>query len=444
MKDWLTKDLAYNWHPYTQMAAIMDNPPLLIERGEGIKLYDASGRWYYDTISSWWCNIHGHGHPRLKQAITKQLKKLDHTLFAGFTHKPAIELAERLVEITPAGLNKVFFSDNGSTAVEVALKMSLQYWRNLGRPEKSGFIALDCAYHGDTAGCMSVSGEGPFVQAFTPLMFPTRKIATPNCYRCPLELEKVRCKTACIKFLEKELMEHAATTAAIILEPLLMGAGGMIVYPADYLNKVAQLARTYDVQLILDEVATGFGRTDTMFACEQAGVSPDFLCLSKGLTAGILPLAVTLTTQKIFDSFCGPTGSDKTFYHGHTYTANPICCSAALASLNIFKEEKTLEHVKLIAQRLARAINDFRRHPLVGDVRTIGSVMALELVGDKAKKTPLAAYDAIIRGIYRRGLETNLILRPLVNIIYLFLPLCTTIDELDDIIERTKLVLKKT
>ncbi|MBN1472185.1 MAG: adenosylmethionine--8-amino-7-oxononanoate transaminase [Syntrophaceae bacterium] len=441
MKSWFEKDLAYNWHPYTQMAAIKDNPPLLIERAEGIKLYDSSGQWYYDTISSWWCNIHGHGHPRLRQAITRQLKKLDHTLFAGFTHKPAIELAERLVDITPEGLSKVFFSDNGSTAVEVALKMSLQYWRNSGHLEKNGFIALDRAYHGDTVGCMSVSGEGPFVQAFTPLMFPAHKVPTPYCYRCPLGLEKEKCDTACVRLLEDTLCKHAATTAAIIMEPLLMGAGGMIIYPADYLAQAARLARFYDVHLILDEVATGFGRTGTMFACKNADVSPDFLCLSKGITGGLLPLAATLTTQKVFDAFCGALGSDKTFYHGHTYTASPVGCSVALASLAIFEKEKTLEHVQMLSERLTGAINDFREHPLVGDARAIGTVAALEMVADKITKTPLASNDAIIRGFYRKGLEHNLILRPLGNIIYLFLPLSTTLNELDDIIERTKMAL---
>ncbi|HQP25853.1 MAG TPA: adenosylmethionine--8-amino-7-oxononanoate transaminase [Smithellaceae bacterium] len=442
MNKWLDKDFTYNWHPYTQMTTLRDNPPLLIERAEGIKLYDSSGQWYYDTISSWWCNIHGHGHPRLKKAISSQLKKLDHTLFAGFTHKPAIELAERLVDIAPAGLNKVFFSDNGSTAVEVALKMSLQYWRNNGHPEKKGFIALDRAYHGDTVGCMSVSGEGPFVQAFTPLMFPAIKVPTPYCYRCPLGLENDKCNAACAKYLEDTLREQAANTAAIILEPLLMGAGGMIIYPAGYLTAVSRLARKYDVHLILDEVATGFGRTGTMFACEQAEVVPKFLCLSKGITGGLLPLAATLTTQKVFDAFCGPAGSDKTFFHGHTYTANPVGCSAALASLDIFEKEKTLEHVQSLSGKLSGAMNDFREHPLVGDVRTIGTVAALELVSDKVIKTPLAAHDTVIRDIYRKGLELNLILRPLSNVIYLFLPLCTTADELDDIIKRTKLAIK--
>jgi adenosylmethionine-8-amino-7-oxononanoate aminotransferase len=442
MNKWLDKDLAHNWHPYTQMTTLRDNPPLLIERAEGMKLYDSSGRWYYDTISSWWCNIHGHGHPRLKKAMTSQLKKLDHILFAGFTHKPAIELAERLVGIAPTGLNKVFFSDNGSTAVEVALKMSLQYWRNSGRPEKKEFMALDRAYHGDTVGCMSVSGEGPFVKAFTPLMFPARRVPTPYCYRCPLKLNHENCNIACIKFLEDTLRGHAATTAAVILEPLLMGAGGMIIYPANYLAAAARLARKYDVHLILDEVATGFGRTGTMFACEQAGVNPDFLCLSKGITGGILPLAATLTTQKVFDAFCGPTGSDKTFYHGHTYTANPIGCSAALASLAIFEEEETLKHVKILSGKIAKALKEFRKHPLVGDARTIGTVAALELVSDKISKMPLTAHHAIIRNIYRKGLELNLILRPLANVIYLFLPLCTTADELDDIIKRTKLAIK--
>jgi adenosylmethionine-8-amino-7-oxononanoate aminotransferase len=291
---------------------------------------------------------------------------------------------------------------------------------------------------------MSVSGDGPFVEAFTPLMFPTCKVPTPYCYRCPLGLKSDKCKIACSKLLEDTLREHAANTSAIILEPLLMCAGGMIIYPAEYLVEAARLARVYDVHLILDEVATGFGRTGTMFACEQAKVSPDFLCLSKGLTNGTLPLAATMTTQKVFDAFCDKLGSNKTFYHGHTYTANPIGCSVALASLDIFEEKKTLEHVQTLSERLTRAINDFREHPLVGDARVIGTVAALEMVSDKTIKTPFTGHDAVIRGIYRRGLELNLMLRPLANVIYLFLPLCTTGVELDDIIGRTKQVLRQT
>ncbi len=437
MTDLLQKDLTYNWHPYTQMSIQQVNPPLLIEKARGIKLYDASGQWYYDTISSWWCNIHGHLHPRIVNAIKQQLNTLDHTLFAGITHKTAIDLSERLVHLAPDGLRRVFYSDNGSTAVEVALKMSLQYWRNSGRPEKSKFVSFDRAYHGDTAGCMSVSGESVFTSAFTPLMVTGYKVPSPYCYRCPMGQKKDECATECVSLLEDVLREHADVIAAVILEPLILCAGGMLIYPAAYLAEAARLSRQYNVHLILDEVAVGFGRTGTMFACEQADVCPDFLCLSKGLTSGMLPLAATLTTQDVFNAFLGPLGSDKTFYHGHTYTANPIGCSAALASLDIFAEEGTLSHVQEISCELRKGIDMFNDHPLIGDIRTIGTVAAFELVKNKKTKEPLPGHDNVIREIYSRGLENNVMLRPIGNVIYLFLPLVTTLKELKDILSRT-------
>lgn len=437
MTDLLQKDLTYNWHPYTQMSIQQVNPPLLIEKARGIKLYDASGQWYYDTISSWWCNIHGHLHPRIVNAIKQQLNTLDHTLFAGITHKTAIDLSERLVQLTPEGLQRVFYSDNGSTAVEVALKMSLQYWRNSGRPEKSKFVSFDRAYHGDTAGCMSVSGESVFTSAFTPLMFTGYKVPSPYCYRCPMGQKKDECATECVSLLEDVLCEHADVIAAVILEPLILCAGGMLIYPAAYLAEAARLSRQYNVHLIFDEVAVGFGRTGTMFACEQADVCPDFLCLSKGLTGGMLPLAATLTTQDIFNAFLGPSGSEKTFYHGHTFTANPIGCSAALASLDIFAEEGTLSHVQEISQELRKGIEMFKEHPMVGDIRTIGTVAAFELVKNKKTKEPLQGHDNVIREIYSKGLENNVMLRPIGNVIYLFLPLITTLEELKDIISKT-------
>ncbi|MFZ3056600.1 MAG: adenosylmethionine--8-amino-7-oxononanoate transaminase [Smithella sp.] len=443
MTDLIQKDLTYNWHPYTQMSVQQANPPLLIEKASGIKLYDVSGQWYYDTISSWWCNIHGHLHPRIVNAIKQQLNTLDHTLFAGITHKTAIELSERLISITPDGLQRVFYSDNGSTAVEVALKMSLQYWRNSGRPEKTKFISFDRAYHGDMVGCMSVSGESDFTSAFTSLMFTGYKVPSPYCYRCPIGQKKDECAIECVSLLEDVLREHADAIAAIILEPLILCAGGMLIYPASYLAKAARLSKKYHVHLILDEVAVGFGRTGTMFACEQAGVCPDFLCLSKGLTGGILPLAATLTTQDIFNAFLGPQGSEKTFYHGHTFTANPIGCSAALASLDIFAEEGTLSHVQEISQELRKGIDMFKDHPLIGDIRTIGTVAAFELVKNKKTKEPLPGHDHVIREIYFRGLENNVMLRPMGNVIYLFLPLITTLEELKDILLKTQISIFK-
>ena len=355
MYEALEKDLAYNWHPDTQMRSLREHPPLLIERAEGLKLYDADGRWYYDTISSWWCNVHGHGHPRLREAVARQMAQLDHVLFGAIAHRPAIALSERLLHLAPEGLTRVFYSDNGSTAVEVALKMSLQYWSNLGQPEKCRFVSLDRGYHGDTVGCMSVSGVATFRTPFSPLLFPVTHAPTPYCYRCPQSCGDAQsCATACLHALEAILQSHAGTLAGMILEPLLLGAGGMIVYPPSYLAGAARLGRQYGVHLILDEVATGFGRTGTMFACEQARVSPDFLCLSKGLTGGLLPLAATLTTEQVYEAFLGDDGGSRTFYHGHTFTANPIGCALALASLDLFEEDHLLARVATTAPLLRR------------------------------------------------------------------------------------------
>lgn len=441
-KTWLRKDLRHSWHPYTQMSTLVTEPPMLIDRAEGLFLFDAEGNRYYDAISSWWCVVHGHGHPRIREAVTRQMERLDHVLFAGVTHEPAVRLASRLAAIAPEGLSRVFFSDNGSTAVEVALKMSLQCWRNLGREERTGFICLDHGYHGDTTGCMSVSGVEAFRRAFRPILFPARRVPAPYCYRCPVGKAYPGCGVSCVDALGDALREGGETVAAVILEPLLLGAGGMIVYPPEYLSRAAALARTLGVHLILDEVATGFGRTGTMFACEQAGVSPDFLCLSKGLTGGTMPLAATLTTAEVYNSFLGGPDSGKTFYHGHTYTANPVGCAAALASLDLFEEEELVGRVARLAPRLAEGVRKLAGLPLVGDVRGIGTVAALELVRDKETKEPLPGTAPLFRDIRHEGLRRGLFLRPLGNVVYLFLPQAVTSEALDDILDRFSGVLK--
>ncbi|GAB4237845.1 MAG: adenosylmethionine--8-amino-7-oxononanoate transaminase [Deltaproteobacteria bacterium] len=434
--DGLRNDLRHNWHPYTQMSTLVSDPPMLVDRAEGLFLFDAEGNRYYDAISSWWCNVHGHGHPKIREAVTRQMARLDHVLFAGVTHEPAVRLASRLAAAAPEGLSRVFFSDNGSTAVEVALKMSLQCWRNLGRQERTGFVCLDHGYHGDTTGCMSVSGVEAFLRAFRPILFPARKVPAPYCYRCPSGKTYPECGISCVDALGDALRESGGTTAAVILEPLLLGAGGMIVYPPEYLSRAAALARKYDAHLILDEVATGFGRTGTMFACERAGVAPDFLCLSKGLTGGTMPLAATLTTAEVYNSFLGAPDSGKTFYHGHTYTANPVGCAAALASLDLIEEERLVERVAALAPQLAEGVRELAGLPMVGDVRGIGMVAALELVSDKDTKEPLPGTAPVFREIRREGLCRGLFLRPLGNVVYLFLPQAVTREDLDDILDR--------
>lgn len=442
MDKWQKRDLKFIWHPYTQMKDCRSLPPILIEKAEGIRLYDSKGNFYYDTISSWWCNVHGHNHPRIKDAIKKQLDSLEHVLFAGFTHKPAISLAEKLISLTPERLTKVFFSDNGSTSVEVALKMSFQYWQNIGMPKKVKFVCLDSGYHGDTIGAMSVSGVGLFNKAFSPMFFSSFKVPSPYCYRCPMGKDRDTCNIDCTNPLKKLLKEKSQEIAGIILEPLVQAAGGMIIYPKEYLRKAAALSRRFNVHLIADEVATGFGRTGKMFACDYIEQSPDFMCLSKGITSGYLPLAVTLTTDKIYKAFYADFELKKTFYHGHTYTGNPLSCSAALASLKIFEEERTLERIKNIIPLFSGLLERFRDLPLVGDVRRIGLIGAIELVKDKKTKKSFGFKERIGIEVYRRGIKNNLILRPLGNIIYLFLPLCIKKDELEDIAGRTYSVIK--
>lgn len=417
-------------------------PPILIEKARGCKLYDNKGNFYYDTISSWWCNVHDHNHPRIKEAIKKQLDSVEHVLFAGFTHKPAILLAEKLISLAPKGLTKIFFSDNGSTSVEVALKMSFQYWRNIGIQKKERFISLDMGYHGDTIGAMSVSGIDLFNEKFSPLFFKSFKIPSPYCYRCPMGKNRDTCNIHCIKSLKKLLEEKSQEIAGIILEPLILAVAGMVVYPKEYLIQAAGLAKKHNVHLILDEVATGFGRTGRMFACEYVDIKPDFICLSKGITAGYMAQGVTLTTEKIYKAFYADYKLKKTFYHGHTYTANPLACSAGLASLEVFEKEKTLEKIKRIIPIFHKQMEEFRRLPLAGDVRYIGMIGAVELVKDKKTKEAFGFGKRLGLEVYKSGLKKNLVLRPLGNIIYLYLPLCIKKDELGEIMSNAYSVIE--
>ncbi len=371
------------------------------------------------------------------------MDSLEHVLFAGFTHRGAIELAERLLSITPDNLTKVLFSDNGSTSVETALKLSYQYWQNIGKEKKTKFVCLDSAYHGDTIGAMSVSGVDLFNKIFSRLFFPSFKVPSPYCYRCPMKKDRASCDIECITPLERLLEGKQGEIAAIILEPLVMAAGGMIIYPEKYLMRVESLAKRFNVHLILDEVATGFGRTGRMFACEHTDTRPDFICLAKGITAGYLPLGVTLTTEKIYNAFYADFEEKKTFYHGHTYTANPISCSAALASLEVFKEEDILNRLKDRISIFHNRLEEFRGLPLVGDVRYKGMIGALELVKDKKAKKQFDPRKRMGLEVYKEGLKEKVILRPLGDILDLFLPLCEKDEELVDILDRTHSVISQ-
>ncbi|HID74618.1 MAG TPA: adenosylmethionine--8-amino-7-oxononanoate transaminase, partial [Planctomycetaceae bacterium] len=366
-------DRYHVWHPFTQMA---EYEPLIIERAEGCVLVDVDGKRYIDGVSSLWCNVHGHRHPRLDAAIGEQLQRVAHVTALGASNPTTIKLARRLVELAPPGLEHVFFSDDGATAVEVALKMAFQYWRQRPepRPEKTLYLTLEDAYHGDTLGGVSVGGVSRFHDMFRPLLFRCLRVPSPNPYRTPRGVPRQRALDHYLAQVERVLAEHHAQIAAMVLEPLVQAAAGMIVHPPGYLRGVRELTRRYDVLLVADEVAVGMGRTGRMFACQHEQVSPDFLCLAKGLTGGYLPLAATLTTHEIWQAFLGDYAESKTFFHGHTYTGNPLGAAVALASLDVFQQERTLENLPPKIARLRQHLERIARLPGVGDVRQRGLI----------------------------------------------------------------------
>ncbi|HYB60256.1 MAG TPA: adenosylmethionine--8-amino-7-oxononanoate transaminase [Methylomirabilota bacterium] len=420
------------WHPFSQEGS--DPPPLRVRRAEGAYIELEDGRRILDAISSWWVNIHGHAHPGIAKAIEQQARTMEHVIFAGFTHAPAEELVVRLRKILPAALRHVFFSDDGSTAVEVALKLAVQYWRNIGRPEKCRVVALEHAYHGDTLGAMSVSDDSPFTAAFAPLRLLVLRAHSAYCYRCPVGKTRATCHIECLDSLRGLLDQRGAEIAAVIVEPLLQGAGGMIVHPEEFLAGVRELTARHNVLLIADEVLTGFGRTGRMFACERAGVSPDLMCLSKGITGGFLPLAATIVTEEIFDAFRGPNRA-RAFFHGHSYTGNPIACAAANASLEIFDSEPVFECIAAIEAIHAERLAKLKSRPGVGDVRWIGSVGAIEL------EVPDTGYLSALRPkLYDFYLSRGVLLRPLGNVVYVLPPYIITPRELQsvyDVIEES-------
>lgn len=421
--DLLRRDAAHVWHPYTQMKTAP--APLPIVRGEGVYLFTEQGQRLLDGISSWWVNIHGHAHPELNAALARQAGKLEHVMFAGCTHGPAVELAERLVGLLPQGLSRVFYSDNGSTAIEVAVKMAVQYWRNVGQPQRSTFVVLHHAYHGDTVAAMSVSEASVFTEAFTSLLFPVVRAHAPYCFQCPLGLVRETCAVACVSDLDAKLRALGSTVAGVVLEPMLQGAGGMIVWPAEFLEAAGRVCRQQGVLLIADEVLTGFGRTGRFFACEHAEIVPDMVCLSKAITAGYLPMGATVVTEAIYEAFLDDDRS-KAFFHGHSYTANPLACAVALASLDLFRDHPVLDRVGRLERQLREGLGRLRQLPLVGDVRVIGGVGAVELcVESPADKGYLHAIGPRLGAAF---LERGLLLRPLGNVLY-FMPPYVITDE---------------
>lgn len=421
------RDRAALWHPYTQM--LTAPAPVPVVRAKGVYLYTEDGRKILDGISSWWVNIHGHSHPKLNEALAAQAREMEHVLFAGFTHRPAVELAERLLAILPRGMSRVFYSDNGSTAVEVALKLAFQYWENRGERRRT-FIALRHAYHGDTVGAMSVSEDSLFTRPFASMLFPVLRAHGPNCYRCPLGLHRATCQIDCLGDLEARLKESGDSAAAVLVEPMLQGAGGMIVWPAEFLAGVRRLCDRYGTLMIADEVLTGFGRTGKMFACEHAGVSPDIMCLSKALTGGYLPMGATAATAPIYEAFLSDDRS-KTFFHGHSYTANPLACAVGLASLDLFREEGTLDRVCALERRLRAGFEPLRERDQVGDIRVIGGVGVVEMRTDH----PGYLNDFGPR-ITAAALDRGLLLRPLGNVLYFMPPYAITPDQTDWAIEQ--------
>lgn len=431
-------DRRYVWHPFTQMKEWEKQTPVIIAEARDCFIRDVYGKWYIDGVSSLWVNIHGHRKKEIDDAIKAQIDKISHCTMLGLSNEPAIKLAERLVKLVNSphsSLCKVFYSDNGSTAVEVALKMAFQYWKQKGVEGKKSFVALRNAYHGDTLGAVSVGGIDIFHKTFEPLLFKTFKAPSPYCYRCELGLSPENCRMECLKALEAILSEHHNEAAALIIEPIVQAAGGMIVSPQGYLKGVRELCTKYDVLMIADEVATGFGRTGRMFACENESISPDIICLSKGITNGYMPLAVTIASEEIYSAFLGEFSELKTFFHGHSYTGNPLACAAALACLDVFEKEETLKNAQPKIGLLEKWLKELSGLPHVGDVRNSGLMAGIELVKDKKTKEPYPWEDK--KGwqvVYYAG-DKGVFIRPLGNVIVIMPPLSISMDNFEQMLK---------
>jgi len=419
-REWMARDLAHIWHPCTQMKDHETLPLIPVERARGVWLYDFDGRRYLDAVSSWWVNLFGHANPHISSRIARQAQELEHVLLAGFSHRPAVELAEKLAALTPGNLNRVFYADNGSSAVEVALKMSYHAHRNRGS-DRSLFLSLTNSYHGETLGALSVGDVGLYKSTYEPLLI--RNIQTPVPRDCSAEAT-----AEALEALEALLAERGEEIAALILEPLVQGAGGMHMYGADYLRGARRLTREYGIHLIADEIMTGFGRTGTMFACEQAGIVPDFMTLSKGLTGGYLPLSVVMTHDGIYEAFYCDYSEYKAFLHSHSYTGNPLACSAALATLELFEREDTLNVNRDKSRQIANNLQKFLELDNVKEIRQTGMIAAVEMIDYPAEERKGLE-------VYRYGLEHEVLLRPLGNVIYFMPPYVITDEEIDKMME---------
>ncbi|URZ14860.1 Adenosylmethionine-8-amino-7-oxononanoate aminotransferase [Clostridium felsineum DSM 794] len=437
------KDLKYIWHPCSQMKDYEELKPIIIDHGKGIYLYDKEGKEYIDIVSSWWCNLLGHCNPKINEYIKNQLDKLEHVIFANFSHEPAIELCEELIKVLPKGLTKFNFADNGSASVECALKMSFQYQYQTGNKKKTKFMCLSEGYHGETIGALSVGGMDLYAKIYKPMLMDAIHVQAPDCYRCPYGKDRKSCEVECFEHLEKAFEKWGEETCAIIVEPLLQGSAGMKIYPASYLRKLRRLCDEYKVLLIADEIATGFGRTGKMFAFDHAKVSPDIMCVSKALTGGYMPMSITITTEKIYNAFYDDYNKGKAFMHSHTYSGNPLSCSAALAVQKILREENILDNAKIKAEYLNSKLNNaLLENPHIGEIRHIGLINAMELVTNKETKE---GYDPRLRigyEIYKSALNKGLILRPLGNVLYFNPPLNIKEDEIDKAVSICKEVIE--
>ncbi len=434
----------YIWYPFTQMREHEKEDTIVIEQGDGCILKDIDGNEYIDGISSLWTNVHGHRKKELDLAVKKQIDMIAHSTLLGLSNVPAITCAKKLINIAPKGLKRVFYSDSGSTAVEIALKIAFQYQQQSfkGDRNKTKFISMTNAYHGDTIGSVSVGGIDLFHSVYGPLLFDSIQVKSPYCYRCPFgktikDKTHPSCGFECIAHMEAVMKKHAHEVAALVIEPLVQGAAGLLVQPEGYLKKVRELCSRYNILMIADEVAVGFGKTGKMFACEHEEVSPDIMALAKGISGGYLPLAATLTTEEIYQGFLGRYEEFKTFFHGHTYTGNPLACAVAIANMEVFEQENIIENLAGKIKRLAKKLQPFLSLAHVGDLRQKGIMVGIEIVADKKTKEPFPPQKQTGRRIILQARKQGLIIRPLGDVIVLMPPLAVSINEIDRICEIT-------
>ena len=434
--DLIKKDLEHIWHPCSQMKDYEELPPIVIDHAKGMYLYDINNKRYVDVISSWWCNLLGHCNDRINAAVKNQLDTLEHVIFANFSHVPAITLCDELSKILPAGLTKFCFTDNGSSAIEAAMKMSFQYHYQTGNPQKNRFMALSDAYHGETMGALSIGGVDIYSEIYKPLLLDVIRVDGPDCYRCKYGKSRDHCQAECFAAVEQAFQQQGNNVAAFVVEPLVQGAAGMKIYSPVYLKKLRKICDQYTVHLIADEIATGYGRTGKMFACNYADISPDIMCLSKGLTGGYLPMALAVTTQKMYDAFYADYSEGKAFMHSHTYSGNPLACSAAVEVLKILAEEHILETANKNALYFTSIIRaKLGSYKYVGEIRSIGLINAIELVKDRQTKQPFDSNHRYGYEIYKLALKKGVLLRPLGDVLYFNPPLIINREDMDFVVD---------